>query len=101
MPRLGRAVRLTSDDRYPSGSIRASLLSRSMTNLIKQAIVDDGLTQGEFAQRLGRSRTGVSSVLNGNNTISIRLLETWAAVLGYRFEVRLVKLPRQDRRPLP
>lgn len=54
-------------------------------DLIRAAIDDLGLTQAEFARRIGRTEKHVSQVLNGK--AGTAEFDYWALVLGFRFVV--------------
>ena len=56
--------------------------------LILAALEEDGLTQAEFARRLGRTQKHVSQVLTGK--AGTHELDYWAWVLGRQFVVDLV-----------
>lgn len=70
----------------PSPTLTATL----MAQLIAEAIEADGLTQAEFARRVGASQKHVSQVLTGKAHAYQATLDYWAFVLGRRWSVDLV-----------
>lgn len=63
-----------------------------MAALIADMLAAQGLTQAEFARRVGVSVKHLNLVLNGKAVARSQALDYWAFVLGYRFEVTLEKL---------
>ena len=51
--------------------------------LIRERLADLGLTQAEFARRIGRTEKHVSRVLNGYSGTAE--MDYWALVLGFEF----------------
>jgi len=52
----------------------------------------------ELAKRLGMHRAQVSMTLNDpNNNWTVDNLDRWARALGYRIEIKFVKLPKEDQ----
>lgn len=66
----------------------------AMGALIGEALDDDGVTQAEFARRLGVSTKHVCQVILGKATASPAQLDYWAWALGRRWTVALVR--RED-----
>jgi transcriptional regulator with XRE-family HTH domain len=60
-----------------------------MGRAIGQAITDDGMTQSEFARRVGCSEKHLSRVITGLDTASGAMLDYWAFALGRRWTVKL------------
>ena len=60
-----------------------------MAALIAEALAEDGLTQAEFARRVGVSEKHMSQVLTGKTVGRNAALDYWAFALGRRFVVRL------------
>ena len=54
-------------------------------DLIRSALDEQGLTQAEFAKRIGRTEKHVSQVLTGR--AGTAEFDYWALVLGFRFVV--------------
>ncbi len=73
-------------------------LSRYITNCIRSAVKDEGLTQRELAERLNIAQQNVSDILikNSHNWMTDNLAK-WARALGYRIEIKFVKLPKEDQ----
>jgi transcriptional regulator with XRE-family HTH domain len=67
-----------------------TLTATIMARLIAEAIEADGLTQAEFARRVGASQKHVSQVLTGKAHAYQATLDYWAFVLGRRWSVDLV-----------
>lgn len=67
-------------------------LTRSvMADLIADAIAEAGLTQAEFARRVGATPKHVNRVLTSQaNFASMETLDYWAFILGRRWVVQLV-----------
>lgn len=68
------------------------LTEERMAALIADMLAAQGLTQAEFARRVGVSVKHLNLVLNGKAVARSQALDYWAFVLGYRFEVTLEKL---------
>lgn len=98
MGKRSSIVAVPDDMRLSSRRTRPSILGRTMAMLIKKMLDERGCTQREFARRHGLSAGNFSAVVNGNVTSSIRALEAYAALLGYRFVVTFEPL-RRDERP--
>lgn len=60
-----------------------------MAELIKQALIEDGISQAEFCRRVGVSTKHLNLVLNGKVAARTAALDYWAFVLGRRFDVSL------------
>ncbi len=54
---------------------------------IQNAISKSGISQAEMARRMGRNRSFISRILNGNHNLTIKTMARSLAVCG--FEVRL------------
>lgn len=61
-----------------------------MGRMIAARLDEVGMTQAEFAARIGASAKHVNLVVNGNKTAHMATLDYWAFALGCRFEVTLV-----------
>lgn len=68
------------------------MLTRArMAQLIAEALEEDGVTQAEFARRVGVTQKHVSKVLTGQQFASMETLDYWAFVLGRRWSVEMYK----------
>jgi transcriptional regulator with XRE-family HTH domain len=67
------------------------LTPEAMARMIREALEKDGISQAEFARRVGCTQKHVSKVLTHQAHASQTTLDYWAFVLGRRFSVRLVK----------
>jgi transcriptional regulator with XRE-family HTH domain len=54
---------------------------------IREALTDQGLSQAEFARRVGVSQKHLCKVLGGSSNAQLATLDYWAFVLGFRFMV--------------
>lgn len=70
---------------------RPSVLLDHMIEVLRLHMANDGFTQVELARRARITPNAVYQVLRDGDAISIARLELWAALLGYRFTVRLIK----------
>jgi transcriptional regulator with XRE-family HTH domain len=61
-----------------------------MCQLIAEAIEEDGLTQAEFARRVGCTPKHANQVLNGKAFAAPATLDFWAFVLGRRWSIELL-----------
>jgi transcriptional regulator with XRE-family HTH domain len=52
-------------------------------------LTQQGRTQAWLARKSGCTQKHVSLVLTGRADASVEMLEQWAALLGYRFTVRI------------
>jgi transcriptional regulator with XRE-family HTH domain len=68
-----------------------------MAGLLAEAIEADGLTQAEFARRVGASPKHVNLVLNGKAHAYQATLDYWAFVLGRRWHIDLVRATQTAR----
>ncbi len=80
------AVRFLEE--FSGGSLTLAKLLRSIRR-------GDGLTQAEFASRLGVSKQHLSHVENGRKVVSPERAARWATMLGYA-ESQFVRLSLQD-----
>lgn len=73
----------------PSKHAEASDLElRQRTALIlKDAMDQQGLSQGQLAARLGISQSAISQMLNGRGNLTLQTLSYLAAELGYDVEI--------------
>jgi len=53
------------------------------------------MTQGTLAKASGLSRTSITNIENGNQTLSVTTVNSIAKALGYWVKVQFKKLPRQ------
>lgn len=67
-----------------------TLTAEIMARLIAEAIEEDGLTQAEFARRVGATPKHVCKVLGGSAHAYQATLDYWAFVLGRRWTIDLV-----------
>lgn len=51
-----------------------------------------GLTQAELAARVGLERTSITNIEGGRQVLTATTINAIAAALGYRVEVRFVKI---------
>lgn len=65
------------------------LSQKLMCQLIAEAIEEDGLTQAEFARRVGCTPKHANQVLNGKAFAAPATLDFWAFVLGRRWVIDL------------
>lgn len=63
----------------------------TMAQLIRAELEHQGLTQAEFARRVGCSQKHLSLVLNGKAGALAAQLDYWAFVLGCHWTVKLEK----------
>lgn len=61
----------------------------AMAELIKEAIDRDGLSQAEFARRVGASTKHVNQVFRGHAAAHPDTLDDWAGAIGRQFVVNL------------
>lgn len=66
-----------------------TLTAERMARLLAEAIEQDGLTQAEFARRVGASTKHVNLVLNGKAHAYQATLDYWAFVLGREWTIEL------------
>lgn len=66
---------------------------------ILKARAESGLTQADVAARIGTTQSAVARLESptGKHSPSVATLQRYAAVLGYRLQVRLVKEPAPAR----
>lgn len=64
-----------------------------MGALIGQALAEDGLTQAEFARRVGVSTKHLNSVIRGRAVATAAQLDYWAFALGRRWSITLEQRP--------
>lgn len=57
------------------------------------AFRESGMTQTEFARRLGKAETEVRCVLNPSHPTKLAAMETALAVLGKRVSVSIMRFP--------
>jgi transcriptional regulator with XRE-family HTH domain len=63
-----------------------------MALLLAEAIEEDGLTQAEFARRVGATPKHVNKVLTSQSSYaSMETLDYWAFILGRHWTVELKK----------
>jgi transcriptional regulator with XRE-family HTH domain len=62
-------------------------LRQSAATILRQAMDEQGLSQGQLAQRLGISQSAVSQMLNGTANLTLQTLSYIAAELGYDVEI--------------
>jgi transcriptional regulator with XRE-family HTH domain len=60
-----------------------------MARLLLDALTDAGMTQAEFARRVGVTEKHVSRVMTGKQFASMETLDYWAFVLGRRWHIEL------------
>jgi transcriptional regulator with XRE-family HTH domain len=60
-----------------------------MAYLIKDALLEDGLTQTRFAQMAGVSLKHLNEVLRGKAGVQPETLDHWAAVLDREWHIEL------------
>lgn len=71
------------------GTAPPTLTAALMARLLAEAIEEDGLTQAEFARRVGASPKHVNQVLNGKAHAYQATLDYWAFVLGREWKIEL------------
>jgi transcriptional regulator with XRE-family HTH domain len=62
-----------------------------MAVMVRAAIAADGLTQAEFARRVGVTEKHVSRFMTGASFVSMETLDYWAFVLGRHWTIDLVR----------
>lgn len=67
-----------------------TLTAALMARLLGEAIEADGLTQSEFARRVGASPKHVNQVLTGKAHAYQATLDYWVFVLGREWKIDLV-----------
>jgi len=67
-----------------------------MCQLIGEAIEEDGLTQAEFARRVGCTPKHANQVLTGKAFAAPATLDFWAFVLGRRWHIELLHIDGQE-----
>lgn len=68
-----------------------TLTAAVMAHLLAEAIEADGLTQAEFARRVGASTKHVNQVLTGKAHAYQATLDYWAFVLGRGWHIELIE----------
>lgn len=68
------------------------LVAERMGRLLAEEVERRGMTQAEFARRVGASAKHVNKVFNGSSTAYMATLDYWAFVLGCRWNVTLEPL---------
>lgn len=58
---------------------------------ILKARTSSGLTQAQLAERVGTTQSAIARLESGAGKPSVATLQRYAAALGYRVEIRLVK----------
>jgi lambda repressor-like predicted transcriptional regulator len=69
------------------------LLSSLLSQAILDALVETGTSNRALARQTGVTEKHLSRVLCGWDRASLPLFETWARALGYRWVVRLERIP--------
>ena len=67
----------------------------TLAKLLRSVRQGDGMTQSEFAARLGVSKQHLSHIENGRKVVSPERAARWAVLLGYA-ESQFVRLALQD-----
>lgn len=73
-------------------TIPARLTLEVMAVLINAQLDEQGISQAEFARRVGHTPKHINTVLSHRQHASVATLDYWAFVLGFRFVVTLVAL---------
>lgn len=64
---------------------------------LHEAHSQSGLTQVEVARRLGRRKSAVGQVLNGDGNVTINTLAHYLAVMGFEADLGLLRVGELDR----
>jgi transcriptional regulator with XRE-family HTH domain len=77
----------------PAGksTILGFLSTDEMARLLGEHLVSIGMSQAEFARRVGVSPKHLNQVLTGKATARMGALDYWAFVLGMQWTIGLVK----------
>lgn len=68
--------------------VRAKALKKALAYQLKEAMVQQNLTQSELAKRMGTSRAVLQRLLNSNNTsVTLHTLNRVAYVLGRKLHI--------------
>lgn len=65
-------------------------LEEAVGAAVRRALRKDGLSQAEFARRVGMSEKHVSLVLQGKAGATLETLDDWAEALGRRWFVSML-----------
>ncbi len=72
-------------------------LREQMAAMVLSVLDDSGMTQAEFARRVGASTKHVNQVLTGKAHAYQATLDYWVFVLGRRWEIDLVPMDANGR----
>lgn len=75
-------------------------LAMAAANAIAEAMIEEGVSRAQLAERLGCSRSHVTQALSGNRNITVRTLADMAWALGRQVDLRLGALDAIDFRPV-
>lgn len=64
-------------------------LNTCLLTEFKRVLANSGLSQAEFARRVGVSQKHLSLYLNGHAGVSLATLDYWTFTLGYEWHVEL------------
>lgn len=101
---------MTSSDRVTKRQFRVridprrrafSMLLESITNALRGALVDEGMTVTELAQKIGRNKSFVSRKLSGGSNMTVETLADLAWALRRPY-VEVTLIPESSNgRPAP
>lgn len=80
----------------PDLLVRQEELILDVTDRLTEALDNAGITKGELAERLGKSREFVSQVFGGGRNLTLRTVSDIAAALSLRPTLQFVP----DREPM-
>lgn len=66
-----------------------NLSANIMGYLIRDALAEDGISQAEFARRVGVSAKHLNAVVNGKGVARSGQLDYWAFILGREWHISL------------
>jgi len=81
--------RKNKDTYRENETLIVTLTEHKMAFLIRDALVEQGITQAAFCKMVGVSTKHLNLVLNGKATARSAQLDYWAFVLGKKFSVTL------------
>ncbi len=85
---------LDSFENLPSGRKRmaSARLRRAALRALNEALEKSGLSQSELARSLGKSRSAVGQVLNGDGNLKIETVSEYLFTMGAELQLSVVPL---------